>query len=131
MVELIRMQAYLQQEATLTLKRPDYLVNELFKEYGLVIVDGDDIELKKIIDTLYKERPIFENVGKYQKLVETIDRFESISSEYKIQVNPREINYFYLTDDLKRAYCRKRWRVLFVLTKQILNFTQEALEHRN
>ena len=73
-----------------------YLVNELFGVYGLVIVDGDDVKLKKQFAPFVKQELLqntsFDIVSKTDQL---------LSAEYKIQVNPREINLFYLKDALR------------------------------
>lgn len=71
-----------------------YLVNELFKEYGLVIIDGNDRELKQLFIPQIK-KDIFENIG-FEEVSKTSTRIKSISASYPIQVTPREINFFYL-----------------------------------
>jgi bacillithiol biosynthesis cysteine-adding enzyme BshC len=68
----------------------------LFGEYGLVIVDGDDVELKRTFAPIVEDE-LF-NSTSFQEVSKTIAEFEK---EYKIQVNPREINLFYLTDTLR------------------------------
>ncbi len=73
-----------------------YIANELFGEYGLVIVDGDDQELKKEF-VPYITKELTEQFS-YTKVSETIS---SLENDYKIQVNPREINLFYLEDSLR------------------------------
>lgn len=73
-----------------------YITNELFKEYGLVIVDGDDAELKKVFIPFVKEE--LENAPSFSEVTKTITDLEDA---YKIQVNPREINLFYLGDDFR------------------------------
>ncbi len=72
-----------------------YLANELFKEEGLVILDGDSIALKKLFIPYIKEELL--NQTSFKKVSETSDKL----SEYKIQVNPREINLFYIEDTLR------------------------------
>ena len=73
-----------------------YIANELFKDYGLVILDADERVLKqKLVPFIEKE--LKEQVS-YKKVTETID---TLGKEYKIQVNPREINLFYLTDEIR------------------------------
>lgn len=73
-----------------------YLVNELFGGYGLVIVDGDDAQLKKQFTPFVKEELLqktsFKRVSESNKMLEI---------NYKIQVNPREINLFYLKDAVR------------------------------
>ena len=72
-----------------------YLANELFKAEGLVIIDGDAVSLKKIVAPFIKEELI--NQTSFKEVTETTTQL----SEYKIQVNPREINLFYFEDDLR------------------------------
>lgn len=73
------------------------LIHHLFDQYGLIIVDGDDPELKKefipIVEKELKEQFSYKAVHKTN---------ESITKEgYKIQVNPREINLFYIGDQMR------------------------------
>ena len=72
-----------------------HLVNALFGEYGLVIIDGDNAILKKQFIPYIKEE-LLQQTG-YKKVTETIQHFDS----YPIQVNPREINLFYIEDNLR------------------------------
>ncbi|MFK7050214.1 MULTISPECIES: bacillithiol biosynthesis cysteine-adding enzyme BshC [Flavobacterium] len=71
-----------------------YLVNELFKEYGLVILDGDDGTLKQLFIPAVKEELLQQTA--YKKVTETLSSFS-----YDIQVNPRTINLFYIEEDLR------------------------------
>ena len=73
-----------------------YIANELFGEYGLVILDADDSVLKQELIP-YIERELQEQIS-YKKVTKTID---DLGKEYKIQVNPREINLFYLTNEIR------------------------------
>lgn len=72
-----------------------YLTNELFKNEGLVILDGDSKELKKLfIPSVKKE--LLEQVS-FKKVNET----NALLKDYFVQVNPREINLFYIEDNLR------------------------------
>lgn len=66
------------------------LVNSLMGEHGIVIIDGDDPQLKQllfpVINQEIKEKITLNNVEKQIKKL----------SSYKIQAAPREINLFYL-----------------------------------
>ncbi len=86
--------AYLKHE-TLT-EATRYLVNELFGDYGLVIIDGDDERLKKQFAPFVADE--LTNQTSFKKVSETI---QELGKEYKIQVNPREINLFYLTNKIR------------------------------
>ncbi|WP_298497931.1 bacillithiol biosynthesis cysteine-adding enzyme BshC [uncultured Algibacter sp.] len=76
-----------------------FLANELFKDYGLVIIDANDSELKRLF-TPFVEDEIF-NKTSFTTVTKTNDRLSSVSEDYKIQVNPREINLFYLEKKLR------------------------------
>ena len=70
-----------------------YIANELFSDYGLVILDGDDASLKQLFNPIVKDE--LENETSFKAVSKTITALEK---SYKIQVNPREINLFYLGD---------------------------------
>ncbi len=76
-----------------------YLANALFGEYGLVIVDGDDRRLKELM-VPYVARDLKEGVS-YNEVMETIQAWEDLPNRYTVQVNPREVNYFYLKEGLR------------------------------
>lgn len=72
-----------------------YLANELFQNEGLVIIDGDSIELKKLFIPFVKKE-LLEQTS-FKKVTET----NELLKEYFVQVNPREINLFYIEDNLR------------------------------
>jgi bacillithiol biosynthesis cysteine-adding enzyme BshC len=72
-----------------------FLANELFKNEGLVIIDGDSIELKKLLIPFAKKE-LLEQTS-FKKVTET----NELLKDYNIQVNPREINLFYIEDNLR------------------------------
>lgn len=76
-----------------------YLVNELFGAYGLVIIDGNDKDLKHLFVPYMEDELVKQN--SFKLVSETNSQLENVSSNYKIQVNPREINLFYLTENLR------------------------------
>lgn len=86
--------AYLKNENLTDATR--YLVNELFGKYGLVIIDGDDVKLKKSFAPFVKEELVQNTSFKYVS-----NTNKRLSDNYKIQVNPREINLFYLKDAIR------------------------------
>lgn len=73
-----------------------YLVNELFGDYGLVIIDGDDVSLKQEFSPIVKDELI--NQTSYNKVISTS---EKLGVNYNVQVNPREINLFYLNGAIR------------------------------
>lgn len=78
-----------------------FIANELFKDYGLVILDGDDLALKKMLSPIVKDE--LENKTSFHTVSETI---LALNKNYKVQVNPRAINLFYLSEN-------SRERILF------------------
>lgn len=72
-----------------------YIANEIFKEKGLVILDGDDKNLKQLFVPYAKEELI------NQTSSEEVLKTNELLTAYKIQVNPREINLFYIEDNLR------------------------------
>ncbi len=74
------------------------LVQKLFAEYGLLVIDGDDARLKA------EMIPVFEAELNNEELYRsTAVAVQELTERYgKVQVNPREINMFYLTDSRNR-----------------------------
>ena len=73
------------------------LVNTLFEEYGLVILDADDARLKKQFSPIITEDIIKQS--SFKNITETNQKL--LSKGIEAQVNPREINFFYLLDGLR------------------------------
>lgn len=73
-----------------------FLANSLFSDYGLVILDANCPELKNLFIPYIKDELLnqtsFHQVSKTNK---------ELPEEYGIQVNPREINLFYLKKNLR------------------------------
>ncbi|WP_264553815.1 bacillithiol biosynthesis cysteine-adding enzyme BshC [Flavobacterium sp. N2038] len=90
-----------------------YLANSLFSAYGLVILDADDAYLKRAFIPYIKEE--LENQTSYKTVQKTIEELK----DYTIQVNPREINLFYIEDNLRE-------RIIFEHNKYIINNTKTS-----
>ena len=97
------------------------LVNALFEEYGLVILDADDKRLKKQFSAIMAEDIIQQS--SFRNISETNKKLAEAGIE--AQVNPREINFFYLLDGLRE-------RIVFedecykILNSEI-SFSRESL----
>lgn len=85
------------------------LVHELFKDYGLIIIDGDQIELKKMLIPVLQEE--LKSSFSFHAVSNT--NLELEKENIKLQVHPREINLFYLQD-------QKRDRVILNEDKQFI-----------
>jgi len=81
-------------------KATRFLTNELFGEYGLIIIDGDDKKLKNLFVPYVKNE--LTNQTSYKKVSETIANFP-----YSVQVNPREINLFYLDKNIRERIIKQ------------------------
>ena len=91
------------------------LIHNLFDSYGLIIVDGDNRQLKRQFADVVKqeilEMPSFMAVNKTNELL--------LKEGAKIQVNPREINLFYLDEG-------GRNRIVFEDNKYNLNSQKQV-----
>ncbi|WP_452220261.1 bacillithiol biosynthesis cysteine-adding enzyme BshC [Lacinutrix salivirga] len=74
-----------------------YLANELFKDYGLIIVDANNSDLKHLFIPQIK-RELADQISE-QTVLDTNKKIEAL--DFGIQVNPRAINLFYLTKGLR------------------------------
>ncbi|MBP2282635.1 bacillithiol biosynthesis cysteine-adding enzyme BshC [Flavobacterium sp. CG_23.5] len=72
-----------------------YLANALFGLYGLVILDADNSDLKRAFMPFAKEELLHQT--SHQLVLETAEKLK----EYTVQVNPREINLFYIEDNIR------------------------------
>lgn len=70
-----------------------YLVNELFGRFGLVIINPDDAALKQCFIPVMQDDLLNHNA--YALVSENI---EVLEEQYKVQAHPRLINLFYLQD---------------------------------
>jgi len=96
--ELILMMKKAYQKGRTLSEATRILVQEIFGEYGLLILDGDDSRLKSEMQETFKSEllgnALFEN---------SQEKVEFLRSKYgKVQVNPREINLFYLSETRNR-----------------------------
>ena len=73
-----------------------FLIHELFKNQGLVIIDANHKQLKQLFVPIINKE-LRENIS-YKKVSDTIDRFED---EFSAQVSPREINLFYVNEGIR------------------------------
>lgn len=72
-----------------------FLANSIFGDSGLVILDADHADLKRAFIPFAKTELLQQTSNRL--VLETIEQLKA----YTIQVNPREINLFYITDTLR------------------------------
>lgn len=79
------------------------LVQELFSEFGLLMIDGDDVALKNQMADIFSEE--LKNQVTYHLTQENV---LFLTKKYgKVQVNPREINLFYLSETRDRISAKE------------------------
>ncbi|WP_163400519.1 bacillithiol biosynthesis cysteine-adding enzyme BshC [Flavobacterium fluviatile] len=99
-------EAYLKHENLADATR--FLANSLFADYGLVIIDADNTDLKRALIPFVKDE--LENQTSFKTVQKTIEQLQ----DYSVQVNPREINLFYIEDKLRE-------RIIFENDKYYVN----------
>lgn len=97
-----------------------YIANQLFSKYGLVIVDGDDRQLKHLF-TPFVAKELTEQVS-FKAVSKTISNLEKT---YKIQVNPREINQFYLGENSRERIVLENG--VYKVNNTDITFTKEEI----
>ena len=103
-----------------------HLANTLFFESGLVIVDGNDTELKKQFIP-YAEKELTENLS-FRIITESTEKLTNLG--YPEQVHPREINLFYLKENLRERIIERDGNY-FVNDTDILFTKDEILKELN
>jgi bacillithiol biosynthesis cysteine-adding enzyme BshC len=98
------------------------LVNHLFASYGLLVLVADDPRLKRKMEMVFQE-DLFLHVP--HALVN--ESGDALQSAYKVQVNPREINLFYLNEGLRERIIEDAGQ--FKVERTDLRFTQEEMKN--
>ncbi len=80
-----------------------YFVNELFGAEGLVTVEADNANLKSLFKAVVKD----DLLNSTAKRLVVASSEKLVSQGYKAQVNPREINFFYLDNELRERIILK------------------------
>jgi bacillithiol biosynthesis cysteine-adding enzyme BshC len=86
-----------------------FLVNELFGRFGLIVIDPDDSELKSTFISVMKDDVLHQTA--YGIVSSTVEQLEA---HYKSQAYPRHINLFYLSDNIRERIEKNgdKWQVL-------------------
>lgn len=96
------------------------LVNELHGQWGLIVLIPDNAALKSQMITVFEE-DLFNNTS--SRIVENSS--ENLSEHYNVQANPREINLFYLKDNIRERIEEKNGNYSILNTR--ISFTQEEI----
>ncbi len=88
-------------------------VNHLFASYGLVVLLPDNAALKKQLHTIFEDDLLHQTAsGIVEKTGQQLD-----AAGYKVQANPREINLFYLLDDVRERIEKENDQYAIINTK--------------
>ena len=98
-----------------------YLADKLFNHYGLVILDGNDAELKKCFIP-YAEKELTENLS-FKEISATTERLMDLG--FPEQVHPREINLFYLKENLRERIIEREGR--FYVNETDISFSKKEI----
>lgn len=99
------------------------LVHELFSKNGLIILDADRSELKRLFVPYVKNE--LEQESCFKAVNQTVEQIQSnYSKAYKPQVNPREINLFHLTDSLRQRIVKADNGFVLRETKQAFSMEE-------
>ncbi|WP_118193992.1 bacillithiol biosynthesis cysteine-adding enzyme BshC [Albibacterium indicum] len=98
------------------------MVDQLFGKYGLVVIDADQAELKRLLAPIISADIVEQNSSK--KVSETSKELEQ--NGYKAQVHARDINFFYLKDNVRERIVLNKEGEYEVLNSDI-SFTKETL----
>lgn len=99
-----------------------FLVNELFGKYGLVVIDANDRQLKKKFIEVVKDD--LANHSAYNLVSETS---KQLAEKYEVQVHPREINLFYMTDSSRERITGGVEKHLKELESSLENFSPNVV----
>lgn len=95
-----------------------FLVNKIFGKKGIVILDGDDKMLKqqfsKIVEKELTQQFVFDEINK-----------TFVKEKIKLQVNPRNINLFYLDENLRERIIFED--NIYKINNTNLRFTQNEI----
>ena len=97
-----------------------FLANELFKNFGLVIIDANDADLKKLYSPFIEDELL--NQTSFNAVSQTND---ALKKTYKIQVNPREINLFYLKGRIRERIVKEN--TIYKVTNTEITFTKSEI----
>ncbi|MEP6949245.1 MAG: bacillithiol biosynthesis cysteine-adding enzyme BshC [Ginsengibacter sp.] len=97
------------------------LVHHLFKSLGLIVLLPDNEALKKAMAPVFEE-DIFKNTS--SEIVSKSS--EKLSQKYQVQAHPREINLFYLKDNIRNRIVH--FKDQFIVHGTDIVFTKDGLK---
>ncbi len=113
--------AYAQQETLADATR--VIVNELFGNYGLVVINPDDKNLKQLFSTVISEE--LKNESSWIAAEASSGKLESLG--YQPQAFARPVNLFYLEKNMRERLVRNEATKMFEVLNTSLKFTEKEI----
>lgn len=120
--ELIRMIKECYQEGEMIQTATFRFIHALFADYGLLVILPDNAELKAQMRAVFKDDLLHQTAS---SLVQTTTG-QLQQAGYPVQATPREINLFYLKDNLRNRIEYKNSR--YFVHQTPIYFSQEEIE---
>ena len=96
-------------------------VNELFADYGLIVLIADHAALKRQMIDVFKDDLLNQTASGIVE--QTANNLQQVG--YKVQANPREINLFYLKDNTRERIVKEH--STFNIQHSTLKFEESAI----
>jgi bacillithiol biosynthesis cysteine-adding enzyme BshC len=96
------------------------IIDALFAGYGLIVVIPDTANMKRVMEPVFREDLLQQlPAGLVGKTI------EQLSQEHKVQAHPRDINLFYLKDNIRELIELKDGK--YEVRNTTLRFSQEEI----
>ena len=96
--------------------------HELFKAFGLIILDPNAKRLKNYFSDVIQADIMKQETFSVQQLSDQL-----LSEQYKLQINARPINFFYLSENFGRKMIRKNEDGSYSLAEAGLNWSHQEM----
>ena len=116
-------QAYLKHQTLADAAR--FYMNELFGAEGLICIDADERDFKKVFRPVLRDELL--NRASAEKVAQTTTQLTELG--YQPQISGREINLFYLADQLRERIIRTDDKAHFKVLNTDLVFTEAEMLH--
>lgn len=97
------------------------LLNHLFGFYGLVVVVPDNRLFKSVMFKVFRD-----DLTNHQPFEITQENIRQLEKQYPVQANPREINLFYLKDNIRERIELRNGQ--YVVLNSNIQFSPDAME---
>jgi bacillithiol biosynthesis cysteine-adding enzyme BshC len=99
-----------------------YLVNELFGRYGLIVLDPDEAAFKRAYIAVMKD-----DLLQHTPYRIVSEQSVNLGEEYRVQAYPRQINLFYMVDNLRERIEQKEDK--WIVVNSDIEWTETELLH--